>query len=192
MHVTSERMSQPSSGSNSRREGGGLNRHNEKNDMRQRRNDPNQVSRRDYNNPIGGRQVENDDTDTATSHNKGHEYHRRKEIRHRVERKHQRIAPIWWTKFMHSETKNRKFSPSYADISCWEFHRPGSGTWRICWYDYVSLLRLRRHASCECSNGADNRQHFDSCKWSKSRNPALHFPIFWLQPDGQRLGFLSY
>ncbi|TVY83317.1 Aquaporin-1 [Lachnellula suecica] len=76
------------------------------NGMRQRQNAAgNQVSRRDYNNPIGRAASEVEDTSTLRS--TASSTHRRRQVRRRLKQKHNHVAPmVRWTKFMHSDTKN--------------------------------------------------------------------------------------
>lgn len=77
--------------------------HNETNGMRYRGD---QTSRKDYNNPIGGPASENGAPNSTASITP----HKRREIRRRLKQKHNHVAPmVRWTKFMHSDTKNRTF-----------------------------------------------------------------------------------
>jgi len=90
------------------------NGHSESNGLRERRKiDRNDISRRDFNNTIGGSgydQNDTNDTNTVASGQNSNTAHRRKEIRRRLKHKHNHVAPkVRWTKFMHSETKNREF-----------------------------------------------------------------------------------
>jgi len=64
------------------------------------------TSRMDYNNPIGGPVSENGAANSGASITP----HKRREIRRRLRQKHNHVAPmVRWTKFMHSDTKNRTF-----------------------------------------------------------------------------------
>lgn len=75
------------------------------------------VSQRDhnYNSPIGGyRNSSSDDTATYRSHRSHDPHHfKRRQIRHRLHQKHKQDGPVpvrlKWTKFMHSDTKNRMY-----------------------------------------------------------------------------------
>ena len=72
------------------------------------------VSQRDhnYNSPIGGYRSSSDETATYRSHRSHDPHHyKRRQIRHRLHQKHKQDGPVpvrlKWTKFMHSDTKNR-------------------------------------------------------------------------------------
>lgn len=90
------------------------NGHSESKGLRERRKiGRNDISRRDFNNTIGGSGYDQNDTNTVASGQNSNTAHRRKEIRRRLKHKHNHVAPkVRWTKFMHSETKNRGFRPS--------------------------------------------------------------------------------
>lgn len=81
------------------------------NGMRERRRDPNQVSRKDYSHANGGclmSELDHHETHSPRSSSAATRHHRRKEIRRRLKHKHDHAAPkVLWTKFMHSDTKNR-------------------------------------------------------------------------------------
>lgn len=85
-----------------------LHEHAETNGLRERGN---HISRRDYNNAIGGPASDADGTNTVAS-----KKNRRREIRRRLRERHNHVAPkVRWTKFMHSETKNRMVPRSNVD-----------------------------------------------------------------------------
>lgn len=87
--------------------------------------------------------------------------HLRSRIRHRVKQKHLHAAPlVRWTKFMHSDTKNRKcLSADFGRILT--THRHCCGLGRIYRDHYVPLLRFCWNSSCQlrCWPGRESNAH---------------------------------
>jgi len=147
-----------------------INEYGDTNGLRDRGN---QISRRDYNNPIGGPPSEADGSSRSSPKAK---VHHRREIWRRLKHKHNHAAPkVTWTKFMHSETKNRMFLPGGPNLEVafpgWQDNRYGSSTRRVHWDNNVPVLRLCRNTSGEHRSRANGEQQHDgSWHWIQVRS----------------------